>query len=104
MKDKKDRVNRRDFLRTVGAAGIGSALAFSGCGIKGDMDKAVVPVADEHFGSSGHAGMDGVSAQKTAEHVVVGIGRQASDHVTGIDVFQGDFSAFFIEVGGDFIL
>ena len=59
----------------------------------------VVPAADDELGFSGHAGVDGVASQETAKDAVVGIGRQAANHVTGIDVFDVDIDFFITEIG-----
>jgi hypothetical protein len=52
------------------------------------MRKALVPVAHHHIRATGHTGMHGVLPQKQAVFRVHRIGWNATDDITGVDVFN----------------
>lgn len=73
-------------------------LAFA-CGRgHGHMDKLVVPVSHQHLCLSCHSRMNSIPAQKTAKHMVVGVGRQTADIIAGINKFKRDFYLFFLKI------
>ena len=63
-----------------------------------ERDRLIEAVGDV---GAGHAGVDGIAPQETAENTVVGVGLQAADHIAGIDIFYGDFCVFGVKMGGN---
>ena len=55
----------------------------------GNMNEVVIPVPYEDICFSRHCCMDSISPQKIAKNMVIGIRRQASDDIAGIDEFKG---------------
>jgi hypothetical protein len=65
------------------------------------MHQMAVPASDDQFGFACHTGMDGVPSQKAAEYTVIGIGRQAADHVARVNVFDVYIDLFCLEMLAD---
>ena len=59
----------------------------------GDVREEIVPMADDHVGSAGHACMDGMFCKQMAEDCIGGVGWDAADVITGIEIFHADIDA-----------
>ncbi len=68
------------------------------------MNIIIIPEADKQVGFSGHARMYGIPCQQSAEHRVIGIGRQTADDVGWINIFQRNGDLFGFKIGIDFCL
>ena len=64
------------------------------------MDVAVHDLGNDHFGPARHGGMDGVLTEETAIDPVVGVGRDGTDDVAWVDVFDAD-GHFPVEIVDD---
>jgi hypothetical protein len=62
------------------------------------MHKVVIPMPDEQVCFACHAGVDRIAAQEIAKNAIVGVCRQAPDHVAWIDIFGGDADTFGFEI------
>lgn len=74
--------------------------AFFGDEVQRDMDVAVHDLGNDHFGPARHGGMDGVLTEETAIDPVVGVGRDGTDDVAWVDVFDAD-GHFPVEIVDD---
>ena len=70
----------------------------------GDVDEAVVALADQHLRLAGHGGVDGVGSKSGAVDRIVAVSRDTADDVGRVDVLDVADDAFFLEVGLDLVL
>ena len=64
----------------------------------GDVHKDIVHLADDNPGFAGHGRVYRVLGQLHTKDGVMGIGRDTSNHIAGINIFQAYFGVIFFKI------